>query len=197
VTVPFLILPALPKNQPSVTAGTERTPFFKGCRTLFSSINFWYLTIIFCMIMGLETSVLTLLTPIMLPYGYTNNQAGIAGFVRLFSGFVAGTITGPLIDKTGQHLLILRLFVPLLCLTYVMMYIQSKIHPLFATSFELPERTFIYSVIVLPNALWVFCMANLLNGLFTLMLLPVILELAIESKIQITTKAPHRNFFNI
>ncbi|KAI8583214.1 hypothetical protein K450DRAFT_268732 [Umbelopsis ramanniana AG] len=157
VTIPFLILPALPKSQPSVTAGTERTPFLKGCRTLFSSLNFWYLMIIFCMVMGLETSILTLLTPIMLPYGYTNNQAGIAGFVRLFSGFVAGTITGPLIDKTGQHLLILRLFVPLLCLTYVMIYIQ-----------------------ILPNALWVFCMANLLNGLFTLMLLPVILELAIE-----------------
>jgi nitrate/nitrite transporter NarK len=127
VTVPFLIMPALPKNQPSATAGAERTPFLKGCRALFSSINFWYLMIIFCMVMGIETSILTLLTPIMLPYGYTNNQAGITGFVRLFSGFVAGTITGPLIDKTGQHLLILRLFVPLLCLTYLMIYIQSKI----------------------------------------------------------------------
>lgn len=36
--------------------------------------------------------------------------------------------------------------------------------------------------LVLPNALAVFCMANLLNGLFTVMLLPVMLELAIESK---------------
>lgn len=91
------------------------------------------------MVMGLETSILTLLTPIMLPYGYTNNQAGIAGFVRLFSGFVAGTITGPLIDKTGQHLLILRLFVPLLCLTYVMLYIQSKILRASCEKFKKPE----------------------------------------------------------
>lgn len=80
----------------------------------------------FCMVMGLETSVVTLLTSMMLPYGYTNKQSGIAGFVRLFSGFIAGTVTGPLIDKTGQHLLIVRLFVPLLCLTYGMVYVQCK-----------------------------------------------------------------------
>jgi nitrate/nitrite transporter NarK len=119
-------MPALPKNPPSVTAGTERTPFLQGCRTLFKSFNFWLLMIQFCMVMGLETSVVALLTPMMLPYGYTNNQAGIAGFVRLFSGFIAGTVTGPLIDKTGQHLLIVRLFVPLLCLTYGMVYVQCK-----------------------------------------------------------------------
>jgi FLVCR family MFS transporter 7 len=119
-------MPALPKNPPSASAATERTPFFKGCRILFKSFNFWLLMILYCMVMGLETSILTLLTPMILPYGYTNNQTGIVGFVRLFSGFVAGTVTGPLIDKTGQHLLILRLFVPLLCLTYAMIYVQRK-----------------------------------------------------------------------
>ncbi|CAM0139191.1 hypothetical protein VKS41_002410 [Umbelopsis sp. WA50703] len=154
---PFFFLPGLPKDSPSYTASSKRTPFFQGCRALFKSVNFLLLLFMFSINMGLESSIVALLNPIMLPYGYTNEQAGIAGFVRLFSGFLAGAVTGPLIDRTGQHMLILRLFVPALAFTYVMMYIQ-----------------------IIPSAILVVCMACVLNGFVTLLLLPTMLEIASE-----------------
>ncbi|KAG2181909.1 hypothetical protein INT43_006834, partial [Umbelopsis isabellina] len=154
---PFFFLPGLPKDAPSFTASSKRTPFLKACRALFKSVNFLLLMFMFSINLGLESSIVALLNPIMLPYGYTNEQAGIAGFVRLFSGFLAGAVTGPLIDRTGQHMLILRLFVPLLAFTYVMMYIQ-----------------------IIPNAILVVCMACVLNGFVTLLLLPTMLEIASE-----------------
>jgi FLVCR family MFS transporter 7 len=130
--------------------------------------------------MGLESSIVALLNPIMLPYGYTNEQAGIAGFVRLFSGFLAGAVTGPLIDRTGQHMLILRLFVPALAFTYVMMYIQSKLIELIQ-HYGRPTNL----VLVIPSAILVVCMACVLNGFVTLLLLPTMLEIASESELHI------------
>jgi cyanate permease len=55
----------------------------------------------------------------MLPYGYSEEQAGIAGAILIVVGLVASAVTSPIIDRTRAYLLAIRVAVPLIGLCYL------------------------------------------------------------------------------
>jgi MFS family permease len=68
---------------------------------------------------GLFNSTSSLLNQILLPYGYSEEEAGIAGAILIVVGLVASAVTSPLIDRTKSYLLAIRVAVPLIGLCYL------------------------------------------------------------------------------
>lgn len=82
------------------------------------------------------------------PYGYTDQQGGIAMAVLTIAGYVGGTFVsihlssiyacmclnliifiykmGYFVGQRGEHLMFIKLFTPMVVATYVMLIFQSK-----------------------------------------------------------------------
>lgn len=55
----------------------------------------------------------------MLPYGYTADEAGIAGAILIVVGLISSAIVSPIIDRTHSFLLAIRLQVPIIAICYI------------------------------------------------------------------------------
>lgn len=55
----------------------------------------------------------------MLPYGFTDDQAGIGGAVLIIVGLVFAAITSPIFDRNKKFILALQVFVPILSICYI------------------------------------------------------------------------------
>ena len=80
------------------------------------------------MYVGLFNSISSLLNQILLPYGYNEEEAGIAGAVLIVVGLVASAIFSPIIDRTKSYLLAIRLAVPLIGLCYLIFIWMPNTH---------------------------------------------------------------------
>lgn len=114
----------------------EKPSFSNGIKALLQSKDFWILFLIHGLNVGLSIALGNIFTQVIAPYGYTDVDAGQLNAL----GFVAGTIgcskplsfclcisltkrekelrdiftvvAGPVLDKTKQHILFLRLIAP-------------------------------------------------------------------------------------
>lgn len=68
----------------------------------------------FFIYVGLFNCISSLLNQMLVPYGFSDDQAGIGGAVLIVVGLVAAAITSPILDRTKQFVLALKIFVPLL-----------------------------------------------------------------------------------
>lgn len=55
----------------------------------------------------------------MIPYGFSTDEAGIAGAVLIVVGLVAAAVTSPVLDRTKQFLPAIKLAVPLVGAAYL------------------------------------------------------------------------------
>lgn len=83
------------------------------------SVEFWLVFIPFIVYVGFFNSVSSLLNQIMLPYGYTDNDAGIAGAVLILVGLVSSAITSPILDRTKKFVLLTKICVPIIGICYL------------------------------------------------------------------------------
>lgn len=90
-----------------------------SAKVLFNQVEFWLLFIPFAVYVGLFNSVSSLLNQIMMPYGYNDEEAGIAGALLIVVGLVAAAVTSPLIDRHKSYLLAIRVAVPLIGICYL------------------------------------------------------------------------------
>jgi FLVCR family MFS transporter 7 len=63
----------------------------------------------------------SLLNQILYPYGYSEDEAGIAGAVLIVVGLVAAAIVAPILDRTHAYLLGIKILSPLIALSYLAM----------------------------------------------------------------------------
>lgn len=68
---------------------------------------------------GFFNSVSSLLNQIMMPYGFTSDDAGIAGALLIVVGLVAAAISSPILDRTKAFMLAIKVSVPLIGLCYL------------------------------------------------------------------------------
>lgn len=68
---------------------------------------------------GLFNSISSLLNQIMVPYGFSDDDAGIAGAILIVVGLVAAAITSPILDRTKAFLLSIKVAVPIIGLCYL------------------------------------------------------------------------------
>lgn len=82
-------------------------------------VEFWLLVVPFAVYVGLFNSVSSLLSQIMVPHGYSDEEAGVAGALLIAVGLAAAAATSPLIDRTRSYLAAVRVAVPLIGLSYL------------------------------------------------------------------------------
>lgn len=87
--------------------------------TLRSSLEIWLLLIPFSIYVGLFNSVSSLLNQIFIPYGFSADEAGIAGALLIVVGLVASAVASPVIDRTKAFVAAVKAAVPVIALGYL------------------------------------------------------------------------------
>jgi MFS family permease len=100
--------------------------FGQSLRELFSNWNFLIIMVSFGIMCGLASTVTSLLTQIVNPYGVGVDAAGYLGAAFIVAGLVGAIITGVFIDKTGRHKIILKIYIPIIGALYVALYFVGK-----------------------------------------------------------------------
>lgn len=119
ICIPSFFVPAKPPTPPSASGETQKLSLRDSARGLHSSLEFWLLLTPFVVYVGFFNSISTIINQVMLPYGFSNDEAGIAGAVLIVVGLVVAAITSPILDRTKQFLLAIKLAVPLIGLSYL------------------------------------------------------------------------------
>ncbi|KAK4190853.1 major facilitator superfamily domain-containing protein [Podospora australis] len=118
-SLPAFFVPARPPTPVAPSSKTPKLSIRASAKILFSSAEFYMLFIPFAIYVGLFNSISSLLNQILLPYGYNDEEAGIAGAVLIVVGLVASAAVSPLIDRYKSYLLAIRVAVPLIGISYL------------------------------------------------------------------------------
>jgi cyanate permease len=111
--------PARPPSPPGPSGNTTKATASESLKALRSNREFWLIWIMFTVYLGLFNAFTTLLNQIMLPRGYSIDDAGITGALLILAGLVCSAIVSPIIDRTHSYFLALRIAIPLLAVCYV------------------------------------------------------------------------------
>jgi len=121
--LPAIFLPSLPPTPPSHSLSDTindhlSLPLRTALKRLLTLPAFYYLAIPFVIYVSAFNSTATLLSQILIPYGFSEDQAGLAGACLILVGLVFSAIVSPLVDRTSSHLLTIKLLVPLVAISY-------------------------------------------------------------------------------
>ncbi|KAJ6646813.1 MFS-type transporter EF102 [Pseudolycoriella hygida] len=122
--VPAIFMPALPPTPPSASAAMSLAdaadePFWTAITKISKNLHFWILFIVFSIYVAFFNAFSSLINQIVIPYGYTDDEAGIFGALLIVSGIIGAGISGAVVDKTKKYRLVIRTCSPLLGLAYV------------------------------------------------------------------------------
>ncbi|KAI8076367.1 major facilitator superfamily domain-containing protein [Halteromyces radiatus] len=164
-TIPLVFMPAKPPTPPTLKMSGDdketfhqKPSFFQGLKLLCKNIDFWLLFLIHGLNVGLSVAFSTVFTQIISPFGYTDAQAGQLNAVAFFAGTLGCAVAGPVLDKTKQHILFLKLIAPMVLITDL------------GFVFMIQRDAF-------ASVLFVTC----LNQFFLSFLVPVVVELGSET----------------
>ena len=120
--IPSFFIPAKPPTPPSAGSMVDhldRSSLRKDFHTLMHSLEFWLLFIPFIFYVGFFNAFSSLLNQILEPYGFSEDNAGIAGAILIVVGLVCAAISSPIIDKYKFYLTYLKAAVPALAGGYL------------------------------------------------------------------------------
>ncbi|KAI7898914.1 major facilitator superfamily domain-containing protein [Cokeromyces recurvatus] len=157
VAIPSFFLPSLPRIPCSPSANQGRLQVWIGIKTLFVNTSFWICAFLCAINAGMAFSMSTFIMEAIIPFGYTDHESGYCAASITLAGFLGGLFSGYWAGKTGQHLLLIKVFTPLMAFTYIM---------------------FIFEII--PNAFSIILMVCILSGFFSYALFPLHVEFACE-----------------
>ncbi|KAI0421596.1 major facilitator superfamily domain-containing protein [Xylaria grammica] len=118
VSIPAFFIPASPPTPPGPSGSTPKASLRASLRLL-KSIELWLILIPYAVYVGFFNSISSLLNQILLPYGFTSDDAGIAGAVLIVVGLVASAISSPILDRTKAFILAIKAAVPIIGLSYL------------------------------------------------------------------------------
>lgn len=158
---PAFFIPSKPRTPPSATAAMDTLDIRDSLRALMSNGSFFLVLIPFSLYVGLFNSTSSLLNPILKPYGFSEDDAGVAGGILIIVGLIASAIVSPIIDRTKAYLAAIKILVPCIagCYTALIWMPQTRevIGPyivcglLGAFSFSLlPMALELLSIVTLP-----------------------------------------------
>ncbi|KAI7852646.1 major facilitator superfamily domain-containing protein, partial [Circinella umbellata] len=111
--IPLFFIPAKPPTPPSLVQDQQKPSFFSGLKLLSKNYNFWILFLVHSLNVGLSIAFGTIFTQVISPYGYTDTEAGQLNAIAFFAGTLGCSVAGPVLDKTKQHKLFLKLIAPM------------------------------------------------------------------------------------
>ncbi|KOS23087.1 Major facilitator superfamily domain-containing protein 7 [Escovopsis weberi] len=118
-SVPAFLVPAHPPSPVGPSSSTRKLPLGQSIRTAVSSLELWLILIPFFVYVGFFNSICSLLNQIMVPYDFTDDQAGIGGAVLIVVGLICAAISSPLIDRNKQFVLTTKIMVPVIAVSYL------------------------------------------------------------------------------
>ncbi|KAI1310773.1 major facilitator superfamily domain-containing protein [Xylaria venustula] len=118
VSLPAFFVPASPPTPPE-PSGTTPKASLRDSLHLVKSVELWLILIPFAVYVGFFNSISSLLNQILVPYGFSSDDAGIAGAVLIVVGLVASAITSPILDRTKAFILSIKVAVPIIGLAYL------------------------------------------------------------------------------
>lgn len=127
--LPSFFIPARPPTPVAPSSTTPKLSLRATASVLFTHLEFWLLLIPFVVYVALFNSVSTLLNQIMAPYGYSEEESGIAGALLIVVGLVAAAITSPIIDRTKAFLTAIRIAVPVVGLSLLVFIWMPETRP--------------------------------------------------------------------
>ncbi|KAI1095624.1 MFS general substrate transporter [Rostrohypoxylon terebratum] len=116
--LPSFFIPTAPPTPPGPSGSTPKATLQDSLRLL-KSLEIWLILIPYAVYVGFFNSISSLLNQIMMPYGFSSDDAGIAGALLIVVGLVASAITSPILDRTKAFLLAIRISVPVIALSYL------------------------------------------------------------------------------
>lgn len=161
ITLPVFFIPKKPRTPPSYSASSKNKfalTFGQSLYQLVMNYNFVIVFIAFGVLCGMASTFTSILTQIVSPYNISTDNAGYLGAAFIVAGLMGAALTGLFIDKTGRHMIVIKVYVPIVGALYLAFYFIVKTGQL--------------------APIMVVCA---LMGFFTFSLLPVALELSIES----------------
>lgn len=126
-TIPSVFLPSSPKIPSSPSANQERMDFKQAVKCLARNPDFIWVTILCAVNSGMVFSVATLIIEAITPIGYTDLQSGICASASVIAGFGGGILSGYWAGKTAQHIMLIKIFTPMMVFTYLMLIFESKL----------------------------------------------------------------------
>lgn len=124
--IPIMLMPGLPKVPPANSATSPRLSICEGVKQLVKSKDYWFIAIPAIVNAGMFYTMTVVIIEAAVPYGYNEQQSGIANALLMVSGFAGGGMIGYWIGRTGEHLAMIKLFTPIVCGMFVMVNFQSK-----------------------------------------------------------------------
>ncbi|CAK7265135.1 hypothetical protein SEPCBS119000_001358 [Sporothrix epigloea] len=126
--VPSFFVHDKPPTPVAPSAETPKMALAASIRHVSRSVEFWLVFIPFTVYVGSFNSVSSLLNQFMLPYGYTDDEAGIAGAVLIVVGLVSSAITSPILDRTKKFVVTTKVCVPVIALSYLVFIWMPQTH---------------------------------------------------------------------
>ncbi|KAI8887074.1 MFS general substrate transporter [Backusella circina FSU 941] len=166
--VPLFFFPKKPPTPASAIRSTDaqegnKLTLMQSTLLLIKNPHFLILCVVHGLNIGLSIAWNGLMNQAMTPYGYNNHQVGNIAAVSIVAGTLGCVISGPVLDKTKQHKILLKIMAPLMFSTYI------------AYIFVIKEDTF--AAILYVNALSQF---------FLSFMVPVCVELGVEISYPVT-----------
>ncbi|KAL8765179.1 MAG: hypothetical protein Q9209_007678 [Squamulea sp. 1 TL-2023] len=118
-TIPSLFIPAAPPTPASASSTHTPIPLNQTLTLLSQNANFILLLLPFAIYVGLFNALSSLLTQILTPYNFSEEDSGIAGALLILVGLLAAAITSPFVDKYKTYLIFIRILVPITALSYL------------------------------------------------------------------------------
>lgn len=81
--------------------------------------DFWLLSLPFAVYVALFNSTITLINQAVIPYGATEEEAGIAGGILIGAGLLGAAIISPLNDRFKWYMGAIRIYFPITCGMYI------------------------------------------------------------------------------
>lgn len=120
-SLPAFIIPSSPPTPPSAMATDEKLDLRHALHELPRNASFYLIAIPFAVYVGFFNAASSLINQMFEPYGFSEDDAGIAGALLIVVGLVASAIVSPYVDKTKRYLPVIKAIVPLIATCYLLL----------------------------------------------------------------------------
>lgn len=114
-----MFVPAKPPTPVGPSSETPKLRLKESVGVVARTLELWLILIPFAIYVGFFNSISSLLSQIMSPYDFSDDEAGIGGAVLIVVGLVTAAVSSPILDRTKKFLLAIRILVPLVALSYL------------------------------------------------------------------------------
>ncbi|KAJ3016564.1 UNVERIFIED_CONTAM: Major facilitator super domain-containing protein 7 [Siphonaria sp. JEL0065] len=114
-----------PPTPPSASAKQGTIGFIEGLKQIRKNVSFWILCAVFTGVYCSFQVMSTYLSNYVIPYGFSENDAGNLGIAMVASGVVFAVIAGVVLDRIKKHQLALRVFSLIMFLGTVGFYLGT------------------------------------------------------------------------